>query len=158
MTAQTSRPLVEILYFDGCPNYEGAKAMVERVGRELGLDLELRLVDVRDEQTARRLRFPSSPTIRVDGRDIDATAAERDEYALSCRVYRTENGFSGQPDEHCLRDALLSASTETSQHPWSGLDFRSEINLDSERCWRHRGRAAAGGPRFGRGPRVSPGI
>jgi hypothetical protein len=31
MAEPTRIPLVEILYFDGCPNYETARAMVDRV-------------------------------------------------------------------------------------------------------------------------------
>ncbi|MDE3025771.1 MAG: hypothetical protein KGI93_09390 [Acidobacteriota bacterium] len=110
MNEATLRPLVEILYFDGCPNHEAARAMVERVSRELGVHPELRLVNVPDEEAARRLRFLGSPTIRVDGRDIDPGAAERKDYVLSCRVYRTESGFRGQPDERWLRDALQRES------------------------------------------------
>jgi hypothetical protein len=102
-----SRPLVEILYFDGCPNHDDARALVERIGRELGMDPELRLVNVADEETARRLRFLGSPTIRVAGVDVDPRAEERDEYVLSCRVYRTESGFAGQPEERWVREALL---------------------------------------------------
>ena len=106
----TAPPLVEILYFEGCPNQEDARALVERVGREAGLELDLRLVQVPDEDTARRLRFLGSPTIRVAGEDVDPHAGERDEYVLACRVYRTENGFAGQPDERWVRDALERAS------------------------------------------------
>jgi hypothetical protein len=102
-----SRPLVEILYFEGCPNYESARALVEQVSRELGLEPQLRLVNVADEETARRLRFRGSPTIRVAGIDVDPHAEERDEYVLSCRVYRTESGFARQPDARWVRDALL---------------------------------------------------
>lgn len=101
-----ARPLVEILYFDGCPNHEAARELVDRVSRELGLQPELRLVNVPDEQEARRLRFLGSPTVRVAGRDVDPQAAERDDYVLSCRVYRTDTGFAGQPDERWVRDAL----------------------------------------------------
>jgi hypothetical protein len=32
---------------------------------------------------------------------------ERSDYALSCRVFRTEAGIAGQPDERWVRDALL---------------------------------------------------
>jgi hypothetical protein len=106
------RPLVEILYFDGCPNYGAARAMVERVSRALGLEPELRLVDVPDEVSARRLRFLGSPTIRVAGRDVDLQAGERDEYVLSCRVYRTENGLAGQPEERWVREALEQEASE----------------------------------------------
>src|SRR5207249_2519872 len=107
---EMKRPLVEILYFDGCPNYRGARELVERESRELGLEPELRVVSVPDEETARRLRFLGSPTIRVDGSDVDPHAEGRDEYVLSCRVYRTERGFAGQPDERWVRDALERAA------------------------------------------------
>jgi hypothetical protein len=109
MEHDRERPLVEILYFDGCPNHEAARAMVERVSRELGLEPELRLVNVPDEPSAQRLRFLGSPTIRVAGEDVDPHGAARDEYMLSCRVYRTETGFAGQPDERLVRNALERA-------------------------------------------------
>ena len=105
--AAADGPLVEILYFDGCPNHTPAIALVERISRELGIDPELRLVNVPDQQAAQRLRFLGSPTIRVGGVDVDPDTAERDDYALSCRIFRTEAGVSGQPDERWVREALL---------------------------------------------------
>lgn len=105
-TAATG-PLVEILYFDGCPNHRAAIALVERVSRELGIEPDLRLVNVRDQEAAERLRFLGSPTIRVGGVDVDPQTAEQGDYAVSCRIFQTEAGFSGQPDERWVRDALL---------------------------------------------------
>ena len=106
----TERPLVEILYFDGCPNHEAARALVAGVSRELGVDPQLRLVNVPNEEAARRLRFPGSPTIRVAGEDVDPDADELDDYALACRVYRAEVGFAGLPEERRVRDALERAA------------------------------------------------
>ena len=100
------QPLVEILYFDGCPNYEAALALVERISRELGLEPEVRLVNVRDQEAAERLGFLGSPTIRVGGVDVDPRTDERDDHALSCRVFRTEQGIVGRPDEQWVRRAL----------------------------------------------------
>ena len=100
-------PLVEIFYFDGCPNHHPAIALVERVSRELGIDPELRLVNVPDQEAAQRLRFLGSPTIRIGGVDVDPQTQERDDYALSCRLFQTEHGVSGQPDERWVRQALL---------------------------------------------------
>jgi hypothetical protein len=110
VSSNRSGPLVELLYFDGCPNHEPALALVQRLSRELGLEPEVRLVNVPDEEAAQRLRFLGSPTIRVGGRDVDPHTEERDDYALSCRVFRTEAGIVGQPDEGWVRDALLRAS------------------------------------------------
>jgi hypothetical protein len=102
-----SGPLVEILYFDGCPNHHPALALVERVSRELEIDPEIRLVNVPDHESARRLRFLGSPTIRVGGIDVDPHTEKRSDYALSCRLFRTEAGLAGQPDERWVREALM---------------------------------------------------
>ena len=105
--AVPGRPLVEILSFAGCPNHLGAIELVERVSGEVGLEPEIRVLDVPDQDAAERLRFLGSPTIRVGGRDVDPRAEERSDYALSCRVFRTETGIAGQPDARWVRDALL---------------------------------------------------
>ncbi len=106
-TAEGSGPLVEILYFDGCPNYGDVVALVERLAAELGLEPEIRLVNVPDPEAAERLRFLGSPTVRVGGCDVEPGAEGRTDFALSCRVFRTEQGFAGQPDERWVRAALL---------------------------------------------------
>jgi hypothetical protein len=105
--ANRGRPLVEILSFAGCPNHLGAIELVERLSREVGLEPEIRVLDVPDQDAAQRLRFLGSPTIRVGGRDVDPHAEERSDYALSCRVFRTEAGSAGEPDARWVRDALL---------------------------------------------------
>jgi len=105
--ANRGRPLVEILSFAGCPNHLRAIELVERVSGEVGLDPEIRVLDVPDQDAAERLRFLGSPTIRVGGRDVDPRAEERSDYALSCRVFRTETGIAGQPEARWVRNALL---------------------------------------------------
>lgn len=104
------RPLVELLYFDGCPNRSSAQALVERVSAEVGRSVQLELVNVPDADAAVRERFLGSPSIRVDGRDIEPGADARTDYALACRIYRTETSTSDQPDERWLRDALRNST------------------------------------------------
>lgn len=108
--AHARRLIVEVLYFDGCPNHAPAQALVERVSTEVGVSVELKLVNVFDPDRAARERFLGSPSIRVNGRDIEPGAETRTDYVLACRLYRTQNGTSGQPDERWLRDALKSCS------------------------------------------------
>ena len=99
---------IEILTFEGCPNAQAARELVERVIADVGTDVELTYVNVPDPDAAERLRFLGSPTIRVDGRDIEPGADERGEYVLACRIYRTERGPAGTPDESWLREALAA--------------------------------------------------
>jgi|SRR5919109_5172214 hypothetical protein len=104
------RPRVEILYFEGCPNHEPARALVERLAGQLHLEPEIDLVEVADSEAAVALRFLGSPTVRVDGVDVEPGAEQRRDFAFSCRVYRSEGGASEQPKERWVRDALIEAA------------------------------------------------
>jgi hypothetical protein len=104
-----SGPLVEVLTFEGCPHAEAALELARRVIAESGLGSSVRRVDVPDAATAAAQRFLGSPTIRVNGRDIEPGVAVRDQYVLSCRIYRTDSGLMGEPDEQWPREALSTA-------------------------------------------------
>lgn len=105
------RPLVEILYFEGCPNHEPARGLVERLATQLRIEPEIRLVEVADPAAAVALRFLGSPTVRVDGRDVEPGAEERRDFAFSCRIYRGERVVGAQPEESWVRKALTEAAT-----------------------------------------------
>lgn len=105
----TARPLVvELLYFEGCPNHEGARALVERIAAEEGVTPELREVPVPTPEAAQGLRFLGSPTIRVNGHDVEPGADEREQFQYACRVYRTASGVGGEPDPEWVRAAFRS--------------------------------------------------
>lgn len=53
--------------------------------------------------------FLGSPTVRVDGDDVDPTANGREEFGLECRLYHTEEGLVGTPPEEWIRAALRRA-------------------------------------------------
>jgi hypothetical protein len=104
------RPVIEVLYAQDCPHYRETLAMVERVRAELGVDAELRTTLITDRAAAERARFPGSPTVRVDGHDVEPGSEPATEYLLGCRLYRLEHRFAGQPEERWVRDALLRAA------------------------------------------------
>jgi hypothetical protein len=104
-------PVVEVLYFEGCPNHEAAHTLVERVAAELRLDAEIADVEVADADEATRARFLGSPSVRVNGQDVEPRAAERTDYVFACRVYRGERGLSGLPDGRWIRSALEEATS-----------------------------------------------
>jgi hypothetical protein len=106
VAAEGSRPRVEILYVEGCPNHDPTYALVQRVAAELCVEPEVKLIEIRDDDAANQLRFPGSPTVRVNGRDVEPGGSRRRDFALSCRVYPRDGGFAGQPDEAWIRGAL----------------------------------------------------
>ena len=97
---------VELLYWEGCPSYPEARELLEDVLRERGLDLEIRVTHVGTKEEAEELHFPGSPTIRVDGRDVDPTGAEQPP-SLTCRIYYFPDGrVSPVPSRQQLEEAL----------------------------------------------------
>lgn len=96
---------IEIISIPGCPNH---RPTVDLVKQLLGCDdisAEIKEILVRNSWQAKALGFAGSPTVRVNGKDIDVLALPQS--ALSCRIY--EDG-SGIPPQSLLRQAILSAS------------------------------------------------
>ena len=99
---------IEILYFDGCPNHEQLVEHLPRLLELEGIDAEIVLHNVPDDEHARTERFLGSPTIRIDGRDIDPGATERTDYGLKCRMYRTPGGLAGLPPDEWILYAMIN--------------------------------------------------
>ena len=105
--------VVEVLYVEHCPNFPAALALVERVAADLGVDVQVRATRISDQAAADRARFVGSPTVRVDGRDVDPEGELAAEYTLECRLYRHEHRLAGYPQDRSVRDALLRAAGPT---------------------------------------------
>lgn len=93
---------IEILYVPGCPNYLPAVEQVERVLSSESLQAEIRSIAVKTDAEARGLMFPGSPTIRVNGEDVEPHRTSVP--SLSCRLYENRSGI---PSEELLRMAIL---------------------------------------------------
>jgi hypothetical protein len=102
-------PLIEVLTLDGCPHAKAALELVQRVVAELGVSATVCRVIVPGGEDALTHCFLGSPTIRVNGEDVEPGAGGRSDYVFSCRLYPTDRGIRGEPDERWLRDALLAA-------------------------------------------------
>ncbi|MHB1810628.1 MAG: DF family (seleno)protein [Solirubrobacteraceae bacterium] len=102
--------IVEVLYFDGCPNHEALLPRLRGLLPSTGDSPPIELREVADDEAAQRERFLGSPTVRVNGIDIEPGAEQRTDYGLKCRLYRTAAGeLSGQPPGEWLRAALGGA-------------------------------------------------
>jgi hypothetical protein len=64
-----------------------------------GVHAEVALSLVDSSQPAQQHRFLGSPTVLIDGRDVEPGATGRFDYGLKCRLYRTGEGISGQPPD-----------------------------------------------------------
>jgi hypothetical protein len=106
-------PRIELLWWRGCPSWDRALEELREAVESAGLDpsrVEVREIDT--DAAAEQERFVGSPTIRIDGRDVQPPG-EDEPAGLNCRIYRLRDGrVSPTPDPADLRDALASATSE----------------------------------------------
>jgi hypothetical protein len=97
---------IEFLFWRGCPSHPEARELLREVLDARGLEAEVVEHEVTSQEEAERLSFPGSPTIRVDGRDVDPAGAEA-RPALNCRIYHLSDGrVSPVPTREQLEEAL----------------------------------------------------
>lgn len=102
-------PEVEFLWWAECPSWERALAILAQEMAAHGLDPDsVAMTEITDDEQAERLGFPGSPTIRVNGRDVQDPGGLPT--GLTCRIYRLRDGrMSPLPDRADLSDALVNA-------------------------------------------------
>ena len=98
---------IEVLYVPGCPNYEPAVGRIRKVLASESVQVGIRAVPVKTEAEAKALLFPGSPTVRINGEDVESTRTMVP--TLSCRLYAN---LSGVPSEEVLRLAVSRAKRE----------------------------------------------
>lgn len=97
---------VELLYVDGCPHGENYVPDLRRLVARARPGADVTVRRIAGDAEARATRFVGSPTVRVDGHDVEPGADERTDYAMACRLYRSEDGVHGTPPDDWVRDAL----------------------------------------------------
>lgn len=100
---------VEVLYFDGCPNYEALLPRLRELLASIGIAADIGLVKVQDADAAERKRFLGSPTVRIDGCDVEPGADHRSDFGLKCRLFATPQGLRGTPADEWVLAALHRA-------------------------------------------------
>ena len=106
-----NEPKIEFLYWEDCPSHPQAWSLLQEAMAELDMESPVEQIEVVTENDAERLAFPGSPTIRVNGVDIDPDGAAQMGTALTCRVYRLEGGrFSPVPSKEMIKQGLSGGS------------------------------------------------
>jgi hypothetical protein len=100
---------IEVLYVPGCPNYQPAIERIEKVLESESLRADIERIPVKSDAEAKALEFPGSPTIRINGNDVQPNGTNAP--GLACRLYPDR---SGVPSEHLLRMAMSEAKSRAS--------------------------------------------
>jgi hypothetical protein len=101
---------VQLLYFDGCPNATKALEDLNAVLDAEGLTVDVERIRVRNPSHARRLQFLGSPSIRVDGRDVEPEARSRTDYGFMCRTYHSSERVASTPSRKQILRAIRDSA------------------------------------------------
>lgn len=98
--------IVELFHTQTCHIWPTALKELEAALLEAGVDAEIKTVVVDSQEQAEKCRFLGSPTLHVDGRDVDPVAEKLTKYGLAaCRTY----WFSGKSFEFPPKEMILAA-------------------------------------------------
>jgi hypothetical protein len=100
---------VEIFYFSGCPNHVSAVDCVREVLAQEEIPAEMVEVEVTDAANAQQVGFLGSPSIRVDGQDVEPAAREVRAFGMMCRTYNDGGLRAGVPPPEWIRMAVREA-------------------------------------------------
>lgn len=91
---------IELLYFESCPHWQLTLSRLEQVLIKENMTQSINQIPVENEEMVRKLVFKGSPTVRINGKDIEDNEGE---YGMTCRIYEGE----GVPPESLIRNAIL---------------------------------------------------
>lgn len=97
-----------VLSFAGCPNHGPAVEVVRRVAARSGHKVTIGTVMVQSPEDAERLGFLGSPSVQINGVDVEPAARDRRNFGMSCRTY----GGRGVPSDHDIEAAIREAETQ----------------------------------------------
>jgi len=103
---------IELLYFEDCPNHAPTREMLRETLNSLGREDEIREVEVRTPAEAEAIRFVGSPSIRINGSDIEPWARTAERFGLSCRTYFNGSQRGGVPSRELVRRAITEVVRE----------------------------------------------
>ncbi|MGH2491980.1 MAG: DF family (seleno)protein [Candidatus Limnocylindria bacterium] len=122
---------IQLLYEPECSSMDIALGRLREVASEEGHDGPIEVVEVSTDERAVTHQFPGSPTIRIDGFDIDPLEGST-RYALTCRGYRLPDGrTTPYPPKELIRAALRGAIRSREEHS-SIADERSAGGHDGD--------------------------
>ncbi len=96
---------IELFYFDGCLAYQTALKHLEEVIKEKKLDVGVEMIKIESDQQAVASRFLGSPSIRINGLDIEPGAEKIKDFSMRCRLY-LEDKVSDWPSKKMIRRAI----------------------------------------------------
>ena len=96
---------IEFLYFEGCPSYKKALINLKEALTDSHREVNLELINVETPGQAEKFGFYGSPSIKVDGRDLEGRCGES---SYNCRLYDIDGELTGIPTKEYIKEKLIA--------------------------------------------------
>lgn len=104
---------IEFLWFDDCPSHVAARRLLKEAMLACGIDAPVDEINASDPVVAERVKFPGSPTIRINGADIEPGFIDPGDYTPRCRLYARNSGLKGVPERRWIEERLKEGQRES---------------------------------------------
>jgi hypothetical protein len=100
---EAKKAKIEFLYFKVCPAHKQALINLKAALRESGMNSDVLMINVTTEAQAAQVGFQGSPSIRVNGKDLDGHDSG---YAYGCRIYQIDGKITPTPTKDFIERKL----------------------------------------------------
>ncbi len=97
---------IYIMFIEGCPSVSAVAKYIDEVIAEEAVDAEISLVLIETLEDARKLHFTGSPTVRINGKDVEINFQDIKDYGLQSRQYYIEGEKYDYPSKSMIKDAV----------------------------------------------------
>jgi hypothetical protein len=101
---------IEILGFAGCPHFLPAIECARAALRETGVEAVIREINVENDQAVSKVSFLGSPTIRINGLDVEPAARTSNDFGFGCRTYVVNGRRQGLPPREWIEATIHEAT------------------------------------------------
>ena len=97
---------IGVLFIEGCPGVLSIANNIKEVIAEEAVHASISFILIETPEDARRLHFTGSPTVRINGMDIESNMQANKDYDLRSRNYYINGEKSDYPAKSMIRDAI----------------------------------------------------
>lgn len=124
--------------FRRMPNFRPAVERLKSVLWQEGVPAEIAEIEIADEAKAKKLRFPGSPTIRINGLDVESAARLSKDFGMMCRTYLENGKQVGLPSRESIRATIREATQAQPAHTCcqpQALPTQPDRSVEPKRKW-----------------------
>ncbi len=102
---------IELYHTDTCPSWKKALEVLNSTLRKMNINERIDVILVKTQKEAEKYKFVGSPTVKINGEDIDPMAKNFKKFSANmCRTFHYNRKFSDHPTEEMITDFLKSIS------------------------------------------------